>query len=706
MQKIEKLTNISSDILSYFKNDPFLNKDVETIDYLEVTKSNLENRKYVVSIIAAMKAGKSTTFNALLGRDLLPNENASCTTAITEIKYSKKECESIDKVYKGGKIVKITAGNGKTVEEKFHEDVRASRSDDKVKDIEKYYLECPIYAIENMEYKDLVQNFVLVDTPGPNEASIGEFDVAELQKVALNQLRNSDALIMLLDYQGYKSDTNADILKNIFEGRTDLAKDQEKIYFLVNKIDAMTAKDGTVEEVIENVKKLVREHAPFITNPNVYTFSARQGVLARMIMNGKATKESIKETKQIYGGKYTIINDEGDEIIPNPSKWAGKLFEESNIEVIEKEIISNMFKKSSNNMFKSGIDKLEKTIANITDKTTNLIETSKMDADKIYKEVTENKNKIEELRNEGEILKEIPKDHLKMLKQQVNSIINEIPSNVSGIVQQIIPSGETIESEDQSYLQDRINSIQRDAINSIQLSLNRDIDRIQRLSIDCQNKIGQDLNKEFYNLSDKASAIVGQKMAMSLNILTMNDITPEEIEKTSANIDQSSNTTNYGNENNKIDGNDVAGGAAAGATVGGTIGTAIPVVGTVIGAAVGAVIGGLASLFSNGNQAQPVQNKIMYSANIGPIKDKLMNNSIQISKKIVADIEHSVNMLECQYNESVESQINDFINNLKKQLDEIVEEYEKNKDNIESYIKQMEHIGINMSLFRERINSI
>lgn len=73
---------------------------------------------------------------------------------------------------------------------------------------------------------------------------------------------------------------------------------------------------------------------------------------------------------------------------------------------------------------------------------------------------------------------------------------------------------DTIESEDRNYLQDRISSMQRDVVNSIQITLNRDIDRIQRLSIEYQNKIGQDLNNEFYKLSDKASEIVGQRMKL------------------------------------------------------------------------------------------------------------------------------------------------------------------------------------------------
>ncbi|MGL4847472.1 MAG: dynamin family protein [Clostridium sp.] len=238
-EKISKLIQLTDIVKDYMVKDDFLKEEAEYMDKIVNVKDKLENRKFTVSIIAAMKAGKSTTFNALIGRDLLPNERAACTASITEIRHAKVQSDCILKKYVDGRVEKIVAENGKTLEEAFHEDVRHSRKRDKVEDIEKYYVETPIKALEGSEYEELIQNFVLVDTPGPNEADIGDFDVTILQRLALDQLRNSDALIMLLDYESYKSETNAKILQDIFKNRDDLKEDEGKVYFLLNKIDSM-----------------------------------------------------------------------------------------------------------------------------------------------------------------------------------------------------------------------------------------------------------------------------------------------------------------------------------------------------------------------------------------------------------------------------------------------------------------------------------
>src|SRR5690606_26119573 len=156
---------------------------------------------------------------------------------------------------------------------------------------------------------------------------------SELQRIALEQLRHSDALIMLFDYQAYKSDTNARILKSIFENREDLEKDQEKIYFLINKIDVMTPRDGTIAEVVQKVKSLIREYAPVIKEPQVFAFSAKKACLARSFIKGNITEEALGELKK-YGVEYNkTIEIEGKtyNVSPEPEEYVQDLLETSNI---------------------------------------------------------------------------------------------------------------------------------------------------------------------------------------------------------------------------------------------------------------------------------------------------------------------------------------------------------------------------------------
>ncbi|MHC5722385.1 MAG: dynamin family protein, partial [Nostoc sp.] len=52
----------------------------------EINKSlhELKEQKYQVAVIAAMKAGKSTFLNAIIGADVLASETAACTICRTD----------------------------------------------------------------------------------------------------------------------------------------------------------------------------------------------------------------------------------------------------------------------------------------------------------------------------------------------------------------------------------------------------------------------------------------------------------------------------------------------------------------------------------------------------------------------------------------------------------------------------------------------
>lgn len=46
----------------------------------------LKEQKYQVAVIAAMKAGKSTFLNAIIGADILASESEACTVCRTDIR--------------------------------------------------------------------------------------------------------------------------------------------------------------------------------------------------------------------------------------------------------------------------------------------------------------------------------------------------------------------------------------------------------------------------------------------------------------------------------------------------------------------------------------------------------------------------------------------------------------------------------------------
>lgn len=699
--QIQQLLIETEKLIQFIHKDSFLFKDERSLTILNNTKKNLKDKRYVVSVIAAMKAGKSTTFNALLGRDLLPNETNACTAAITEIKHASSPSPDVKKIYKDGRVVSIFGDEQNTLEEKFHSDVRRSRKENEVHLIDKYFLESPILAIENSAYRDVAQNFILVDTPGPNEANVGDFDVTELQRIGLEKLRDSDALIMLFDFQTFKSDTNATILKNIFENREDLEKDQEKIYFVINKIDALTDKDGTVEEVIEKVKQLIRTYAPVIRNPQVFALSAKQACLARTVMNGNDTEELRNEMKDRYGAKFVEkieFNGRVLSVIPEPEEFAEALLKESNILTIEDQVIERMFSRSSQKMIQNAFERLEQVTANILTSVQAQIEVSSQNAVELRESVEESKKKIETLRSEGEVLKEIPREKFKELVVKINEILKQLQENVERAIEQNMPTTEVLEGADQETLKQQAKTIQHTMSQAVQLTINREVDKIQRLASDYQGQINQQLNSAFQNLSARANKMVGQNMSLQFQVFNLGDIQSDFSvdSEISSRIQEHSETV--GSKSS-----DIVDDILKGAGVGLGAGLVLPGIGNLAGAIVGGIGGLIKNLMENDSVKQILK---VYKLETKPLKEEMLKSSRQTVKKVIQDLQKDIDNSKDRYTKYIEGQLNAFINNLKGQLDQILEDYEKNKNNIEKHVAHMEILEATIQSYVQEIEQI
>ena len=74
----------------------FDNKTVpEMKNVLQGEYTKLENFEVVLAVVGTMKAGKSTTINAIVGREVLPNRNRPMTALPTLIAHKKDQKEPI-----------------------------------------------------------------------------------------------------------------------------------------------------------------------------------------------------------------------------------------------------------------------------------------------------------------------------------------------------------------------------------------------------------------------------------------------------------------------------------------------------------------------------------------------------------------------------------------------------------------------------------
>jgi Dynamin family len=322
----------------------------------------LQEQRYQVAVIAAMKAGKSTFLNALIGADVLASETEACTVCRTDI-HPIPEGETPKLLeYREGqrKPIVLAQGDARAVKAEFLRRTHEIRSTANRDGTIRFELEHPIDALRHLP---ALNGLTLVDTPGPNEWQSADFNAISLKQTALEALRTCDAI---LDYCSFKDNTNSELLQDLIEQRKEfLAQNTGKIYFLLNKIDRKTEDDRAIDEVITDLRQSLMRFG--IPQPIIYPVSAWQGLLAKLIQQGTATSNHIQDFKNFFSGKYARENDAGDLIVPAPKKIATQALEDSLIKAIESLVIQNVIYHSGWNFLNDVIAKLDKSAKAIED---------------------------------------------------------------------------------------------------------------------------------------------------------------------------------------------------------------------------------------------------------------------------------------------------------------------------------------------------
>ena len=271
------------EILESSKKIDFALKD-ENIKTMENELLKLKNEEFIISMVGTMKAGKSTTINAIVGQEILPSRVEAMTTLPTLITHIKGKVEPVLKLNKSyintlNDLLRKVRNNSKSKNyskseqsitnnknfqfkeqilgnEKIKEaltifnDLRRVSKDqifDKFIELENI----PRIEIEFKTLKDIVtkdnSKLSLLDTPGPNEYK----QSAKLKETLKIQLENSSAVIFVVDYKSYESGDTNDIKQRISDIHEYLKS--ENFYILANKFDANKNSD----EEYENTKKII-----------------------------------------------------------------------------------------------------------------------------------------------------------------------------------------------------------------------------------------------------------------------------------------------------------------------------------------------------------------------------------------------------------------------------------------------------------------
>lgn len=287
-------------------------QDILTTELRKMTRLEM-----VLAIVGTMKAGKSTTINAIVGTEVLPNRNRPMTALPTLIRHTpgQKEpalhfnhVEPIERL-----MHQLQARLQKTdralLTQKLEVDKDMNALLDSISDgiaFEKHYLgaqpifhclkslndlvrlsqaldvkfpfadytlieHIPIIEVEFVHLAGLSNQtgqFTLLDTPGPNEAG-----QPHLQKMLNEQLMRASALLVVMDYTQLKSISDQDLRQAIAA-----VNQSVPLYALVNKFDQKDRNSDDENEIRALISGTLMKG--LISPQHIYPVSSMWGYLA------------------------------------------------------------------------------------------------------------------------------------------------------------------------------------------------------------------------------------------------------------------------------------------------------------------------------------------------------------------------------------------------------------------------------------------
>lgn len=237
-------------------------------------------KKHEVIVLATMSSGKSTLINALLGNDLLPNENQACTAKIFRI---------IDSDQIGDYKVNVSTMEGEVIERSIN-DLRDLNNDNEIKEI---IISGDFKGVHNKKIANEIHQMTIVDTPGPNNSM--DLSHGEIAYKLVEESETSYIIYVLNSTQiGINDDKKllADLLDIKKKKKSDL-----EIVFLLNKADQIDPQKENIKDIKVNVTKYL-ENIGFI-NPKIIPISA---YAAKLLKNG--LEGNISTRKELFDFKF------------------------------------------------------------------------------------------------------------------------------------------------------------------------------------------------------------------------------------------------------------------------------------------------------------------------------------------------------------------------------------------------------------------
>ncbi|HDK0336034.1 TPA: dynamin family protein [Escherichia coli] len=358
-------------------------KALKRIEELEGEQIKTARREMVLAVVGTMKAGKSTTINAIVGQEILPNRNRPMTSVPTLIRHvpGKTEpvlhLEHIQPVRNllitlqqklatpaGQQVAQTLQQTGDTCEllkilvddawlkNEYHGEEEIFTGLASLNDLVRLaaamgaefpfdeYAEVQKLPVIDVAFSHLVGmdacqgTLTLLDTSGPNEAGQPQMEI-----MMRDQLQKASAVLAVMDYTQMNSKADEEVRKEL-NAIADVSAG--RLFVLVNKFDEKDRNGDGADAVRQKVPAML--NSDVLPASRVYPGSSRQAYLANRALhelrkNGTLpvdeawvddfVREAFGRMKKDYVCKDSELATEGATDL-----WEGSLIDQLITEVI------------------------------------------------------------------------------------------------------------------------------------------------------------------------------------------------------------------------------------------------------------------------------------------------------------------------------------------------------------------------------------
>ncbi|WP_339832819.1 dynamin family protein [Paenibacillus sp. FSL R7-0272] len=466
---------------------------IETLED-EITK--VDGLEMTLAVVGTMKAGKSTTINAIVGQEVLPNRNRPMTTLPTIIRHKVGQTTPTIMLPKlepfNRALSALRAAMERLPEDEINQLSFASTEDGKsliqeilsgdLKELEANYsgaegiylflkvlndisrlcneeilnvtspileyssiTEFPVIEVEFHHLKGKEQqlqgSLALIDTPGPNEAGQGH-----LKKILQEQLQKASAVLSVLDYTQLNSEADAAVRQEI-DYISSFSKD--RLYVLVNKFDQKDRNSMDASEVQQYVgKELFEEEIP---SGRIFPVSSQFGYLANYALHELDSTGNLptpEEAKWVEDFGQRALGVDWEEDIEDADlarRGAQKLWKKSNFSEPLEQVISESYSKAAFVSLSSAVDKMLHYDNEVIDYLKIRSGSITIDINELKKLILELEQDIERIAQASRRADDLSSKTLGKLTSMTDDLFSDGERTIKHVIEQLFDHGKRLE---------------------------------------------------------------------------------------------------------------------------------------------------------------------------------------------------------------------------------------------------------------------